>query len=167
MVGLGPWSAAYSEPSHLLRSMREVITPVSDQSHHFDIVANISSLVDTVGLILWSSTELTLTILTATIPTLRPLYNSLRGVSSRGEYNDNSRGYELSDSAPMKLRPKEGNSMVTATAIGGNDNNSEEFILERGGNDIVCTETVTVEYGYKGAKSSSRSASRASPKDMA
>ncbi|RDL29797.1 uncharacterized protein BP5553_10662 [Venustampulla echinocandica] len=120
---------------------------------------------DTVGLILWSSTELMLTILTATIPTLRPLYNKLRGVSSRGEYDESGPGYELKDSAPIKLRPKEGNSMVT-TAVGGNDNTSEEFILERG-NDIVCTETVTVEYGYKGAKSVSRSASRASPQDMA
>ncbi|KAF4634671.1 hypothetical protein G7Y89_g3427 [Cudoniella acicularis] len=118
---------------------------------------------DTVGLILWSSTELMLTILTATIPTLRPLYNRLRGVSSRGEYHDSDRGYQFEDSKSIKLRPKERNLMLTTTVAAGRSNNtSEECILERG-NNIVRTETVIVEYGYKGEES----APRLSPQNIA
>ncbi|ESZ95637.1 hypothetical protein SBOR_3985 [Sclerotinia borealis F-4128] len=49
---------------------------------------------ETIGLILWSSTELTITILTATIPTYRPLYKVIKGsLSSTG--GQSGRGYRL------------------------------------------------------------------------
>ncbi|TGO16648.1 hypothetical protein BTUL_0025g00020 [Botrytis tulipae] len=98
---------------------------------------------DTIGLILWSSTELTITILTATIPTYRPLYKVLRGsLSSTGRRS--SRGYRLDnleeegkkDLPPpaVKRRPKNDTTLM-ATAISDdehNDYHSERAMLGRG-----------------------------------
>ncbi|QSZ36278.1 hypothetical protein DSL72_007404 [Monilinia vaccinii-corymbosi] len=49
---------------------------------------------ESIGLILWSSTELTITILTATVPTYRLLFKAIRDpLSSNGRRS--SRGYRL------------------------------------------------------------------------
>ncbi|KAH8590118.1 hypothetical protein B0O99DRAFT_635667 [Bisporella sp. PMI_857] len=111
---------------------------------------------ETVGLILWSSTELMVTILTATIPTLRPLYNQLRGyVTSEDKYGSHkrsrSRGYRLDNiesEASNKITPaltphsNYGTVIVTANA----DNQSDKSILGRTDAAIVRTDQVTVEY---------------------
>ncbi|KAF7941797.1 uncharacterized protein EAE97_006634 [Botrytis byssoidea] len=98
---------------------------------------------ETIGLILWSSTELMITILTATIPTYRPLYKVLRGsLSSTGRRS--SRGYRLDnleeegkkDLPPpaVKRRPKNDTTLM-ATAMSDDEHNdylSERAILGRG-----------------------------------
>ncbi|KAF7889316.1 uncharacterized protein EAF01_010809 [Botrytis porri] len=98
---------------------------------------------ETIGLILWSSTELMITILTATIPTYRPLYKALRGsLSSTGRRS--SRGYRLDnleeegkkDLPPpaVKRRPKNDTTLM-ATAMSDNEHNdyhSERAILASG-----------------------------------
>ncbi|TGO37665.1 hypothetical protein BHYA_0092g00480 [Botrytis hyacinthi] len=98
---------------------------------------------ETIGLILWSSTELMITILTATIPTYRPLYKVLRGsLSSTGRRS--SRGYRLDnleeegkkDLPPpaVKRRPKNDTTLM-ATAMSDdehNDYHSERAMLGRG-----------------------------------
>ncbi|KAF7891936.1 hypothetical protein EAF00_008238 [Botryotinia globosa] len=97
---------------------------------------------ETIGLILWSSTELMITILTATIPTYRPLYKVLRGsLSSTGRRS--SRGYRLDnleegkkDLPPpaIKRRPKNDTTLM-ATAMSDdehNDYHSERAVLGRG-----------------------------------
>ncbi|KAF5870620.1 uncharacterized protein Bfra_010009 [Botrytis fragariae] len=95
---------------------------------------------ETIGLILWSSTELMITILTATIPTYRPLYKVLKGsLSSTGRRS--SRGYRLDnleeegkkDLPPpaVKRRPKN-DTTIMATAMSDdehNDYHSERAML--------------------------------------
>ncbi|KAF7891325.1 uncharacterized protein EAF02_001650 [Botrytis sinoallii] len=97
---------------------------------------------ETIGLILWSSTELMTTILTATIPTYRPLYKVLRGsLSSTGRRS--SRGYRLDnleegkkDLPPpaIKRRPKNDTTlMATAMSVDEhNDYHSERAVLGPG-----------------------------------
>ncbi|KAF7924955.1 uncharacterized protein EAE98_007043 [Botrytis deweyae] len=98
---------------------------------------------ETIGLILWSSTELMITILTATIPTYRPLYKVLRGsLSSTGRRS--SRGYRLDnleeegkkDLPPpaIKRRPKNDTTlMATAMSVDERDDyHSERAVLEPG-----------------------------------
>ncbi|KAF7924013.1 hypothetical protein BELL_0915g00030 [Botrytis elliptica] len=98
---------------------------------------------ETIGLILWSSTELMITILTATIPTYRPLYKVLRGsLSSTGRRS--SRGYRLDnleeegkkDLPPpaIKRRPKNDTTlMATAMSVDERDDyHSERAVLGPG-----------------------------------
>lgn len=96
------------------------------------------------------------TILTATIPTLRPLYNQLRGYgTSEDKYSNHrrsrSRGYRLdnigsegSNKTTPALTPqsKYGTVSVTANA----DYQSDKSILGRTDVAIVRTDQVTVEY---------------------
>jgi len=88
---------------------------------------------ETVSLILWSSTELMVTILTATIPTFRPLYKSLRG-TLHGTSGNTGRGYRLENvedalSRAQKSRP---NTDTLETTDEHNDDYSERAILESG-----------------------------------
>ncbi|KAG9228466.1 hypothetical protein BJ875DRAFT_435271 [Amylocarpus encephaloides] len=106
---------------------------------------------ETVGLILWSSTELMVTILTATIPTLRPLYSKIRGYHSSNEAYEMRRngGHRLKDAVPIALRPNAEN-IITTTTIGvKTETQSEEYTMQDG-NDILCTDTVIVTYGQLG-----------------
>ncbi|KAM0135578.1 hypothetical protein ACHAO1_005127 [Botrytis cinerea] len=96
---------------------------------------------ETIGLILWSSTELMITILTATIPTYRPLYKVLRGSlsstsgrSGRGYRLDNIEEEGRKDLPPpaVKRRPRNDTTLM-ATAISDDEHNdyySDRVVLE-------------------------------------
>ncbi|KAM0152968.1 hypothetical protein ACHAPG_007362 [Botrytis cinerea] len=96
---------------------------------------------ETIGLILWSSTELMITILTATIPTYRPLYKVLRGSlsstsgrSGRGYRLDNIEEEGRKDLPPpaVKRRPRNDTTLM-ATAISDDEHNdyySDRIVLE-------------------------------------
>ncbi|KAF7861790.1 hypothetical protein EAF04_007673 [Stromatinia cepivora] len=97
---------------------------------------------ETIGLILWSSTELTITILTATIPTYLPLYKIIRS-SLSSTSRQSGRGYRLDnleegrkDLPPpaQKRRPKNDTTlMATSMSIDEqNDYHSERGILGSG-----------------------------------
>ncbi|CZR60696.1 related to integral membrane protein pth11 [Phialocephala subalpina] len=115
---------------------------------------------ETVGLILWSSTELMVTILTATIPCLRPLYTKLRGRSSSDDsYNkqdgnrSRSQGYQLNnigvdkDNGRPNLDTYLGHAN-TAVAGGKNDDQSDKSMLECADGNIIRTDVVTVQVDY-------------------
>ena len=99
------------------------------------------------------------TILTATIPCLRPLYNKLRGRSRDDSYNkkpriieDKNGSYQLKnfgvDKCPLKLGPH--TDYATTTVAGGNnDDQSDKSILERTDKSIVRTDAVTVQVEYE------------------
>ncbi|TVY88169.1 hypothetical protein LAWI1_G005805 [Lachnellula willkommii] len=118
---------------------------------------------DTVGLILWSSTELMVTILTATIPTLRPLYNDIRGRSTRsyGDEDPNrmrTRSYHLNNIGVDRKTDKETDSnrklalephndySKTMVSGGRPDDGSDKSILAQGENSIIRTNVVRVDY---------------------
>jgi hypothetical protein len=103
---------------------------------------------ETVGLILWNSTELTVTILCATIPTLRPLYKQLLRLSL--DSKDRRRSYRLGDRQPKssaaQFTPYTSKASV---AVGQKDTDarSNKRILGHGGDgSIVCTDVVYVEF---------------------
>jgi hypothetical protein len=99
-----------------------------------------------------------ITILTATIPTLRPLYKLVRNGYYRNnyEYSHNSKpgsnGFRLknipSDNERPKLGPHQHFSKANV-AIGEQniDDRSDKSILERADRNIMRTDVVTVEYG--------------------
>ncbi|TVY13291.1 hypothetical protein LARI1_G008772 [Lachnellula arida] len=118
---------------------------------------------DTVGLILWSSTELMVTILTATIPTLRPLYNDIRGRSTRsyGDEDPNrmrTRSYHLNNIGVDRKTDKETDSnrklalephndySKTMVSGGRPDDGSDKSILAQGENSIIRTNVVRIDY---------------------
>ncbi|TVY40801.1 hypothetical protein LOCC1_G006253 [Lachnellula occidentalis] len=115
---------------------------------------------ETVSLILWSSTELMVTILTATIPCLRPLYNEIRGHSTRS-YSDNpnrlrTRSYHLNDigvdreednNAKLDLGPH--NDYSRTMVVGGKqDDSSDKSILAQGEGNIIRTNVISVQVDY-------------------
>ncbi|TVY37762.1 hypothetical protein LSUB1_G004425 [Lachnellula subtilissima] len=115
---------------------------------------------DTVGLILWSSTELMVTILTATIPCLRPLYNEIRGFSTHS-YSDSpnrlrTRSYHLDNigvdretDSNRKLNLEPHNNYSRATVVGGKqDDGSDKSILAQGEGTIIRTNVVSVQVEY-------------------
>ncbi|KAG4032731.1 hypothetical protein MFRU_006g01950 [Monilinia fructicola] len=88
----------------------------------------------TIGLILWSSTELTTTILTATVPTYRPLFKAMRvslsstgRQSGRGRLDKRDEGKkDLPPPAP-KRRPKNDTTLMeTSLSIDGQKDNHNE-----------------------------------------
>jgi hypothetical protein len=102
---------------------------------------------ETVGLILWSSTELTVTILTATIPTLRPLYKQLFALSK-----NRSRSFRLGEHPSYNGQPHftpYTNSVKASVEVGqsSTSDRSDKSILGHGGNgSIVCTDVVYVQF---------------------
>ncbi|KUJ10401.1 uncharacterized protein LY89DRAFT_656175 [Mollisia scopiformis] len=109
---------------------------------------------ETVGLILWNSTELTVTILCATIPTLRPLIAQLLRLCSRSSTRRQS--YRLS-STPPKSEAFQSTTKSSVVAEQRDverqrepDVRSDKSILgHRGENSessIVCTDVVYVEF---------------------
>lgn len=114
------------------------------------LITNISFSDETIGLILWSSTELMITILTATIPTYRPLYKVLRGSlsstsgrSGRGYRLDNIEGQGRKDLPPpaVKRRPRNDTTLM-ATAVSDDEHNdyySDRVVLESSKGDEVQT----------------------------
>lgn len=125
----------------------------------------LTAIDDTVGLILWSSTELMVTILTATIPCLRPLYNDIRGRSTRS-YSDNpnrlrTRSYHLNDigvdreetdretgsNRKLALGPH-GDYSKTMVVGGKQDDESDKSILAQGEGTIIRTNVVSVRVDY-------------------
>lgn len=107
---------------------------------------------ETVGLILWTSTELTVTILTATIPTLRPLYKRLFAHSKHRRLS-----YRLGDHPSRKeqLHFTPYTNSVKASVVAttttqqsrSTDDRSDKSILGHQGNgSIVCTDVVYVEF---------------------
>jgi hypothetical protein len=92
-------------------------------------------------------------ILTATIPTLRPLYKQIRGMysDSNNKYPRQTNGYRLDNMPDGKSDPGFGPSnMYTRTEVVGgqqkNDDNSDKSILGRSDGPIIRTDAVTVEY---------------------
>ena len=115
---------------------------------------------ETVGLILWSSTELMVTILTATIPCLRPLYNQIRGRSRDDSYDNPNRmrtrtyrlknigvDKETSSNRQLSLGPHSDYSK-TMVVGGKQDDQSDKSILERGEGTITRTNVVSVQVDY-------------------
>jgi len=115
---------------------------------------------DTIGLILWSSTELMVTILTATIPCLRPLYSRIRGYSTHS-YSDNpnrlrTRSYHLDNigvdretDSNHKLNLEPHNDYSRATVVGGKqDDESDKSILAQGEGNIIRTNVISVQVEY-------------------
>lgn len=110
---------------------------------------------ETVGLILWSSTEATVTILTATIPTLRPLYKQLFLRQPINNYRLNAvqkspSNFNFSPYVPSNYQSK---SSVSTGATGhsrSDSDRSDQSIINHGaapGNgSIICTEVVYVEF---------------------
>ena len=102
---------------------------------------------ETVRLILWSSTEMTVTILTATIPTLHPLYKRVFRITSPSQ--DATPSYKLPDrpppNDPFYFSPYDNNSQTLVVAGQRNaDERSLKSNLSR--RDIICTDVVDVEY---------------------
>lgn len=60
---------------------------------------------ETVSLILWNSTELTVSILCATIPTLRPLYKEFLSLFSRRRRSPSLQSYKLDNTPSAKSEP--------------------------------------------------------------
>ena len=114
----------------------------------------------TVGLILWSSTELMVTIITATAPCLRPLYNRLRGRSRGDSYEDpnraRTRGYHLKNIGVDRKYSRDGQLTLdphfdfsrTTVQGGKQDDQSDKSILERGEGTITRTNVVSVKVEY-------------------
>ena len=117
--------------------------------------ANIFLTDETVGLILWSSTEATVTILTATIPTLRPLYKQIFLHQPGNSYRLNAvqkspSNFNFSPYVPSNYQTK---SSVSTGATGHSrtdSDRSDQSIINHGvapGNgSIMCTEVVYVEF---------------------
>ena len=96
------------------------------------------------------------TMLTGTIPTLRPLYNRLRGYGTNedkcsSQRGSRSRGYRLenmeseqSNKNTPSLTPQ--SRYATASVIANTDYHGDESILGGMGVAIVRTDEVTVEY---------------------
>ncbi|MCJ1361086.1 hypothetical protein MMC16_000183 [Acarospora aff. strigata] len=101
---------------------------------------------ETVGLILWSSTELLTSIVTACIPTLRPLWQQIFGGSTNGNYGYGGSGRE---NGSYRLRdqhhrnPQSSNTKTTVSHHHDDDDQSERAILEDG---IKRTDQVTVTF---------------------
>ena len=121
------------------------VTSKYERKTNFDVID------DGVDTILWAATELTVTILTATIPTLRPLYRRIRGSLSSGPYGSSrARGYELSDRPSNGTRHIERKAAVTASGEHKDDDRSDKHILKYS-NGIRRTDTVLID--VEGAES--------------
>lgn len=97
------------------------------------------------------------TILTATIPCLRPLYNKIRGRNSSSDSYNNpngprtrSQGYQLNNIGVDKNNSSpdfDGYHGHTHTAVAGgkNDDQSDKSILQGTDGNIIRTDVVTVQ----------------------
>ncbi|KAE9366870.1 hypothetical protein N431DRAFT_384870 [Stipitochalara longipes BDJ] len=110
---------------------------------------------ETVGLILWSSTELTVTILTATIPTLRPLYKQLFLHQPAHSYRLNAvqkspSNFNFSPYVPSKYQTSSTVSAGATTHSRTDSDRSDKSIINHGAapgeGAIVCTDVVYVEF---------------------
>ncbi|CZR68799.1 related to integral membrane protein pth11 [Phialocephala subalpina] len=106
---------------------------------------------ETVGLILWNSTELTVTILCATIPTLRPLYKQILRHASKSK--DRRQSYRLGDGPPKNEASQSTRYTSKASVVGGQrdiDDRSDKSIFGHRGDvsngNIVCTDVVYIEF---------------------
>ncbi|RFU34709.1 hypothetical protein B7463_g1634, partial [Scytalidium lignicola] len=105
----------------------------------------------TISLILWSSTELLVTMLAACISTLRPLYKKFRGnySSNEGGYHNSSGAYRLDNVKDVQsqpsLNPRTNVNRTNVTGGHHSDENSDKSILGHDG-PIVRTDEVAVEY---------------------
>ncbi|KAF8862133.1 hypothetical protein BDZ45DRAFT_617703 [Acephala macrosclerotiorum] len=108
---------------------------------------------ETVSLILWNSTELMVTILCATIPTLRPLYKQFirpfsRSIDRRQSYRLDSNlpknealkftPYTYSSKASVVVGHRDTDARSTKTSLGRRGEGSE--------GSIVCTDVVNIEF---------------------
>lgn len=115
--------------------------------------------------VIWTASEVTTTIVCVCIPTLRPLYNRMRGQesSSAGYQQHDDSGYKNgSNSYPLGSFPgnrskvgKNNFSNVEATQKAKND--SDETILLQGGkesgnnnNNIIRVQEVSITYEQNG-----------------
>lgn len=148
--------AVSSEPaswSQYLKAQTILVSTFTLGSAHIQTSILSPTSDETVSLILWNSTELTVTILCATIPTLRPLYKQCMRLFSRS--NDRRQSYRLDGSTPkneaFKFTPYTSNSKASVV-VGHRDTDSRsaKVVLGHRGEDserrIVCTEVVNVEF---------------------
>ncbi|KAB2580340.1 hypothetical protein DBV05_g1257 [Lasiodiplodia theobromae] len=87
---------------------------------------------ESVSPILWSSTELCITLCTACMPMLRPLYNKIRGKSSTD-------GYEQYDKAGSGATPAQG---ISLDNVGNNSNKRRKGSTKMGLNETTLGGTV-------------------------
>ncbi|KAH8808619.1 hypothetical protein F5884DRAFT_378259 [Xylogone sp. PMI_703] len=117
-----------------------------------DLTARSDYSYETVGLILWSSTELMVTMLAASLSTLRPLYKKFRGTysSNEGYHGSSSGAYRLDNvkdgKAEPNLNPRSNHTRTNITGHNYGDENSDKSILGQNEGTIVRTDEVAVDY---------------------
>lgn len=111
---------------------------------------------------IWTASEVTTTIVCVCIPTLRPLYNRVRGQesSSAGYQQHDDSGYNKSGTGSYPLgsfaanRSKAGkNNFTDIQATQKSKNDSDETILLQGGKDnhnIMRVQEVSITYEQNG-----------------